>query len=140
MLYTVLKLYSIFLKGLIHKEIFLKLLHNISSKYLSFNLSIYRGYFVIDCISTIPGIINNENFNIYFLKFFRIFHLVRLSHPLQLLLKILFQNLSKKRQSDYTGFASLIFFVIYISHCNACIWLYLGLQSSCPDSDDINCK
>lgn len=83
------------------------------------------GYFIFDIVSTIP-LFYNENFNVYWLKLFRFVHVFRLTQPNQLLLNYLLSKYSKKRQSDLSSFISLIIYVIYSSHINACIWLYLG--------------
>lgn len=47
------------------------------------------------------------------------------------MLKCLLAKYSKKRQNDLTGFTILILLVIYSSHLNACLWLYIGNQSPC---------
>jgi hypothetical protein len=38
---------------------------------------------------------------------------------------------SKKRQNDLSGFTSLILMVVYTSHLNACVWLYIGKFEPC---------
>ena len=72
----------------------------------------------------------------YWLKVFRFVHIFRLTVPNQLIMKYLLQKYSKKRQSDLSSFTSLIIFVIYISHINACIWLWLGNMYDCKDKND----
>jgi len=62
----------------------------------------------------------------------------RLTQPLQLILGCMLQKYSKKRQNDISTFASLIFYVIYVSHMMACFWLYLGQLQDCS-SGDANC-
>ena len=91
----------------------------------------FRGYFLIDCIATIPGLYTGESIDYYWLKMFRIFHIHRLTQPQQLVLEFMLQNLSKKRQGDLTVFAGLILGVVYTNHINACFWLYLGHQIDC---------
>lgn len=86
------------------------------------------GYFIFDVVGTLPCLFMNESINFYYLKLFRIVHVTRLNQPLQLLLYYVLQKYSKKRQNDLTGFAGLIFYVIYVSHMMACIWLALGQQ------------
>ena len=75
----------------------------------------------------------------YILKFFRIVHVTRLTHPLQLMLGIALQKYSKKRQNDLSSFASLIFYVIYVSHMMACMWLWIGQMQPCDDSEVEHC-
>jgi len=38
---------------------------------------------------------------------------------------------SKKRQNDLSGFTSLILMVVYTSHLNACLWLWIGQMYDC---------
>ena len=101
-------------------------LHQIAQNYV-------LGYFAFDVIATIPCLFMNETIDFYILKALRIVHVTRLTQPLQLLLGIALQKYSKKRQNDLTGFASLIFYVIYVSHLMACGWLYLGQFYPCVD-------
>ena len=89
------------------------------------------GFFFIDLVATVSGLYYKEDVGYYFLKCFRIFHLFRLSQPLQLFLEYVLANLSKKRQGDIVGFANVIFFVIYLNHIMACCWVYLGQQNDC---------
>jgi hypothetical protein len=103
-----------------HKDISM-----IASNYLT-------GYFIFDVLATVPELIFfGEGLRFYKLKTFRIVHVYRLTQPLQLLLQCALQKYSKKRQNDLTGFAGLIFLVIYTSHMMACMWLYLGMQQPC---------
>ena len=44
------------------------------------------GYFIIDVVATIPELYMQESREFYYLKVFRILHIYRLTHPLQLLL------------------------------------------------------
>lgn len=97
---------------------------------------IYKGFFFIDLVASVSGLYYQEHLDYYFLKCFRIFHLFRLSHPLQLLLEFILNNLSKKRQGDIIGFANVIFFVIYLNHIMACIWILLGKQYDCAAQPD----
>lgn len=85
-----------------------------------------KGYFLIDCIATIPGLYTGQSIEYYWLKMIRICHIHRLTQPQQLILEFMLQNLSKKRQGDLTVFAGLILGVVYTNHINACFWLYLG--------------
>lgn len=67
-------------------------------------------------------------------------HIDRLTSPNQLILGIILQKLSKKRQSDLSGFVNLILYVIYTSHIMACVWIFLGSQYSCRELvDDSDC-
>jgi hypothetical protein len=52
-----------------------------------------------------------------------------------MLMRIVLQKKSKKRQNDLITFCNLIMMVIYISHLMGCIWLYLGGQHSCKEGD-----
>lgn len=95
-------------------------------------------YFAFDFVSTIPEMaIFNEGPKYYWLKLFKFVHLYRLHQPLSLILKFVLAKYSKKRQNDLTGFMILILLVIYSSHINACIWLYLGYESPCQDVPEI---
>ena len=101
-----------------------------------------KTYFVFDVVATVPCLLNikeSENFSLYFLKCFRIVHFFRISKPLQLLLSVLLQKYSKKRQNDLTSFCALILYVIYISHCCACIFIYLGKENDCKETTDETC-
>ena len=91
------------------------------------------GYFIFDVIATIPCLFMSEPIKFYILKGFRIVHVTRLTEPLQLILGCALQKYSKKRQNDLSGFAGLIFYVIYVSHMMACAWLYLGQFQPCTD-------
>ena len=93
------------------------------------------GQFIFDVVATLPCLFMGEIIDYYFLKFFRIIHVTRLTQPLQLILGCALQKYSKKRQNDLTSFASLIFYVIYVSHLMACAWLYLGQLYSCKDEN-----
>lgn len=100
-------------------------------------------FFVFDMLATIPPLIFfNENFEQYWIKAIRIVYFTRLTKPLELLLSFVLRKYSKKRQNDLTSFCNLILFVVYLSHINACIWLYLGglhdckLDDSLPYSED----
>lgn len=104
----------------------LKKLRAIAVNYLT-------SFFIFDVISTIPNLINNESFDFYWLKLFRLIHFMRLTKPLELLLGCILQKHSKKRQNDLTGFCALILVVIYVSHVMGCFWLYLGGKEPCID-------
>lgn len=52
---------------------------------------------------------------------------------------MLLQKYSKKRQNDLTSFCALILYVIYISHCCACIFIFLGKEKDCKDAGTENC-
>ena len=102
--------------------------------------SYIQTYFIFDAVSTIPNMaIFNEGRQFYWLKVFRFVHLNRLHQPLQMLLKCALAKYSKKRQNDLTSFTILILLVIYSSHINACIWLFLGNQEPCPDENELGC-
>jgi len=90
--------------------------------------------FLFDAIGTIPAMILNEGPEFYWLKVFRFIHISRLSKPLEYVLHLLLSKYSKKRQNDLAGFTILILMVIYSSHINACVWLWLGSFESCEDS------
>jgi hypothetical protein len=108
----------------------------------SIGMNYLSGSFIFDLASTIFGLIANENFDVYWLKCFRIIHIYRLTQPLNIILGCILQKYSKKRQNDLIGFAALILYVIYSSHLNACCWLWFGTQYPCKKDDgeeDINC-
>ena len=95
------------------------------------------GEFFFDIVATLPCLFMGEGIAYYGLKCFRIYHFFRITKPLDLLLSFTLQRLSKKRQSDLSGFACLILYVVYISHIMACVWLHLGKLDPCklyPDS------
>ena len=93
-------------------------------------------YFVVDFVATIPLLFFlDEDFDYYFIKVLRIFYVFRLTKPLELLLGVVLQKYSKKRQNDLTSFCSLILFVVYLSHICACIWLYFGTQYPCKKDE-----
>jgi hypothetical protein len=94
---------------------------------------------MFDALATVPGLANQQSFDTYWLKLFRIVHLVRLTEPLLLLMKYLLKNYSKKRQNDISYFACLILIVIYTNHISACIWLYLGKMWNCEVMDVPRC-
>jgi len=103
-----------------------------------------KGYFFIDVIATFSGLYWKQHIDYYWLKMFRLFHLYRLTQPLNYFMMFLLKSYSKKRQNDLSGFASLILIVIYSNHINACIWLYLGRIRDCTsihgdDYDEVNC-
>mmetsp|Transcript_42193 Transcript_42193/g.64693 ORF Transcript_42193/g.64693 Transcript_42193/m.64693 type:complete len:257 (+) Transcript_42193:436-1206(+) len=101
----------------------------ISKKYVT-------SYFILDVLATVPNLFFlNEALKLYWLKFFRMIHLNKLTSPLELLLSYLLQKYSKKRQNDLTSFCSLILLVVYSSHLNACIWIWLGYMNECPKDD-----
>ena len=96
-------------------------------------------YFVFDIVATIPNLMFfNESFDYYYIKCIRVVHAWRLTRPLDLLLGVVLQKYSKKRQNDLTSFADLIFFVVYLSHINACVWLYLGKLDPCKVNPDLD--
>lgn len=126
--YTIEIVLNFLKKTMAHKD-----LNTISRNYL-------LGYFAFDTISTIPMMMLKERGEFYFLKTFRMVHIDRLTLPQQLILNIILSKLSKKRQSDLSGFASLILYVIYTSHIMACIWIFLGKQNDCNEVvDDAEC-
>ena len=93
-----------------------------------------KTYFFFDVIATVPNIFLGEGREWYFLKLFRFVHVYRIHKPGTLLMKCLLTKYSKKRQNDLIGFMILILWVIYSSHINACIWLYLGSLEDCSES------
>lgn len=93
------------------------------------------GFFFFDVIATIPCLFWGEKSEFYILKLFRMVHVLRITQPLHLMLGCALQKYSKKRQNDLTSFAGLILGVIYISHIMACIWLYLGQDKPCGESE-----
>lgn len=90
-------------------------------------------------MATLPELFMGEVMEYYILKIFRIIHFPKLTYPLNLLLQCVLQKYSKKRQNDLSSFAGLILYVIYLSHIMACIWLIIGLRSSCDQdgSDEL---
>ena len=94
--------------------------HSIAIKY------VFNGSFIFDFVATIPTLFSGEAQSVYYLKIFRILHVQRLNEPVNIILMIILSNYSKKRQGDLIGFSSLIFKVIYMCHCLACLWYYLG--------------
>ena len=91
------------------------------------------GTFIFDLISTVPCLLMNEDVRWFGLKFVRVVHFSRITHPLKLILEFALQKYSKKRQNDLTVFASLILLVIFVNHICACVWLHLGKQQPCKD-------
>ena len=87
--------------------------------------------FIFDVLSTVPCLVYAENISIYAFKCFKVVHFFRISHPLDILLRIVFQKQSKKRQNDIEAFCNLILYVTYISHCCACIFINFGMQYPC---------
>jgi hypothetical protein len=106
----------------------------------SLAINYMQGTFIVDVVSTIPCMITGERFTYYWLKVFRIFHLERLNEPVKIVLSFVLFKYSKKRQNDLISFSSLIFKVIYMCHCLACIWLYLGKESPCVGQEDVCTK
>jgi hypothetical protein len=98
---------------------------NTDVRSIAFNYA-FNGTFIFDVLATIPPLLSSESFSVYYFKCFRILHLEALVLPVNIILGFLLSNYSKKRQNDLTGFASLIFKVIYMCHILACIWLWLG--------------
>jgi hypothetical protein len=94
------------------------------------------GFFFFDVIATCPCLFMGEPSQYYYLKLFRMVHVLRITAPLKLVLGCALQKYSKKRQNDLTSFAGLILGVIYISHLMACMWLMLGQQIPCEDGAD----
>ena len=84
---------------------------------------VYNGSFIFDVPATMIPLFAGERFSVYYFKILRIVHLERLNEPINILLSFVLSNYSKKRQGDLIGFSSLIFKVIYMCHCLACIWL-----------------
>lgn len=109
-------------------------LYHICQNYLT-------GYFIFDVVATVPELFMDESREYYALKIFRLVHFYRLTQPLNILLHCALQKYSKKRQNDLSGFAGLIFIVIYVSHMMACIWLWLGFMNDCssPENESDNC-
>ena len=101
-------------------------LREIGLNYISF-------YFWFDILSTIPCLLNFENFSTYLFKCFKIVYFFRISIPLDLGLSIVLQKLSKQRQKDLTSFCALILYIIYTSHCCACFFIHLGYAEQCKD-------
>jgi hypothetical protein len=56
-----------------------------------------KGYFFIDVIATFSGLYWQQHIDYYWLKLFRIFHLYRLTQPLNYLMMFLLKSYSKKR-------------------------------------------
>lgn len=95
----------------------------------------FFGYFIFDFLSTAPGLYSFQDSKFYLLKYLRVVHINRITSPLQFIMDYLLKSYSKKRQNDITSFSKLILYVIYSSHFNACIWLYLGKQRDCQNVD-----
>lgn len=95
--------------------------------FTSISLNYLTGYFVFDFIGTIPCLIFfNESWPYYWFKAFRFAHFFRLTIPLRYFMHWALSKYSKKRQNDLSGFTSLILMVVYTSHLNACLWLWIG--------------
>lgn len=54
-----------------------------------------------------------------------------LMQPLDMIMRIILQTKSKKRQNDLITFCDLIMGVIYISHLCGCLWIHLGGLRDC---------
>ena len=50
------------------------------------SMNYITGSFIFDLVSTIFGILSNENFSVYWFKCFRIIHIYRLTQPLNIIL------------------------------------------------------
>jgi hypothetical protein len=111
---------------------------NIDVKMISRSYVI-NGPFIFDFLATIPPLFTGEVFSTYYFKIFRIVHLEMLNEPINIILAFLLGNYSKKRQGDLIGFSSLIFKVIFMCHCLACAWLYLGHNQPCIGIDKNVC-
>lgn len=100
--------------------------------FTSISLNYLSGYFIFDFLGTIPClIIFHQKFPYYWFKVFRFVHFFRLTIPLRYFMHWALSKYSKKRQNDLSGFTSLILMVVYTSHLNACIWLWIGKYSDC---------
>jgi len=95
-------------------------------------LSPFSGTFLFDFIGTVPGLVFAQSYQFYFFKLFRcLVHIGMLMQPLDMIMRIILQKKSKKRQNDLITFCDLIMGVIYISHLCGCIWIHLGGQYDC---------
>ena len=94
-------------------------------------------YFAFDLIGTLPELFMGENYKFYWLKFFRcLAHVFRITKPIELVFMRCFRKYSKTRQSDLTSFGCLLFFMIYVAHVMGCIWIKLGHQHPCDDTEE----
>lgn len=101
--------------------------------------SYMTGLFIFDLIGTIPELfIFNQSIERYWLKCFRFVHFFRFAIPVEILMSYLLSKYSKKRQTDLTGFGTLIINVIYIAHVSACYWINLGYQNECLPEEENN--
>ena len=56
---------------------------------VSIGTAYIKGFFIIDVVSTVPGLLSNESIGMYWFKIFRMAHSFRLTEPLTLLLGVL---------------------------------------------------
>ena len=99
-----------------------------------------QSYFIFDLVPILVCLSSQESIHVYIFKCFRILRLSQISLPLRLLLEYLLANLPKKRQRDLMDFFVLIFFVVYLNHIMACIWLQLGNMYDCSTLNKDGCK
>ena len=96
------------------------------------------GTFIFDLISIFPvigNLVNKIFLKYYWLRSIRIVHVFIIIYPFELLLQCIMSKHSKKRQSDYINFATLIVLILYLSHLMACVWIALGLSETCDHAD-----
>ena len=54
-----------------------------------------------------------------------------MTDPQEMVLRMLFVKLTKKRQEDYILFGNIITYSLYMNHILACMWLTLGHAQDC---------
>jgi hypothetical protein len=92
------------------------------------------GYFIIDAISTAPGLFTLESMHdVYFLKMFRYFHIKRFFEFINTILvklrKSVMTSLSKNLIDGITLLVRSVLNFVLLVHIFACIWIGLGTET-----------
>ena len=102
-----------------------KQLRQVQWKYL-------KGYFILDCIATLPGLLTLERGHIFYFKLVRLVHWNRMFEQLNFIFeKVLLSWLAYNRHkvSELITFIKLIVFLFLTTHVLACGWIAIGRLS-----------
>lgn len=91
-------------------------------------------WFLVDVIAVIPGLITIELYwQIYFLKLLRYIQIRRVFEQLHFVvskIRSISAMVTTKVEEDILKFFKCLFFLFLIIHICACIWIYIGIQTS----------
>ena len=88
-------------------------------------------FFIFDALSTLTCLATAESIHYYGFKCLRVVRLFQLYSPMETLIEMAATVLGNARPNDLIRFAGVIFYIVYLNHVMACLWLQLGQMHDC---------